>query len=69
MNITPLGNLPETRTLPGLEYVYSWLSGKQDTTKRGYFAALRDFILTVHKSPIKFTTLDVCLYCLNPQAA
>ncbi len=65
MKITPLNNLPETRSIPGLEYIYTWLSGKPDTTKKGYFTALRDFFLAVSKSPFDVTAFDVCRYYEN----
>jgi integrase len=62
VELTLLNNLPQNRSIPGLEYVYSWLSGKPDTTKKSYLTALRDFFLAVHKSPVDVTAFDVCRY-------
>jgi len=49
-------------SVPGLECVYSWLSGKPDTTKKAYFTALRDFFVSVHKPAYDVTAFDVCQY-------
>ena len=69
MKLTPLNNLPEIRSIAGLEYIYSWLSGKPDTTKKGYYKSLTDFLLFVNKSPYEVSAFDVCRYyenCLKP---